>query len=163
MKRMPAMAAASVLALMAGSASAAQMSGTISQVDRTTATFTIEDTVFTVSPTNTVGPGITELREGDEVEVFYALSETQTEQPYNAMTITKVGDATAGRSEEVTGQVEQIDPTANTFVVGDKTFVAPQESTAHVGQLSEGDEVMVVYDTEDTQEPIQVISLWKTN
>lgn len=164
MKRMPAMAAASILALMAGSASAAQMSGTISEVDRTAATFTIQDTIFTASPTNTVGPDISELQVGDEVEVFYARSAEQTDQPYNAMTITKVGDADAGRSGEVSGEIADLDATANTFVVEDKSFVVPTDARGtQLSELEEGDEVMVVYDTASAEEPIQVITLQKVN
>jgi hypothetical protein len=158
MKRIPAMAAAGALVLAAGTASAAQMSGPIDSIDQTGMTITIGDTVFAVSPTNTVGPDISELREGEEVQVFYS-PQTDTELRFNAMTITRAGDPGAGTTDEVTGPVEEVDTSANTFVVGDKTFVVPQGAPMQVDQLSEGDEVIVVYDVAATQEPIQVISL----
>jgi Trk K+ transport system NAD-binding subunit len=157
MKRIAAMAAAGALVLAAGTASAAQMSGQIVDIDRTGGTLTIGDTIFAVSPTNTVGPNLTELQEGDEVQIFYS-EQTDTEMRYNAMTITKVGEG--GATDEVSGRVEQVDTTANTFVVGDKTFVVPPQAAT---ELNDGDEVMVVYDTADTEEPIQAINISKTN
>lgn len=157
MKRIAAMAAAGALVLAAGTASAAQMSGQIVDIDRTGGTLTIGDTIFAASPTNTVGPNLTELQEGDEVQIFYS-EQTDTEMRYNAMTITKVGEG--GATDEVSGRVEQVDTTANTFVVGDKTFVVPPQAAT---ELNDGDEVMVVYDTADTEEPIQAINISKTN
>jgi hypothetical protein len=161
MHRFSGMAAAAALALVAVPASAAQMTGAISDIDQTRKTFTIEDTVFTVSPTNTVGPNLTELQKGDEVEVFYGLSETEEAQPYNAMTISKVEDA--GMADEVSGSIEEVDRGTNVIVVDGKPFAVSSDTRGtSLDELKAGDDVMLVYDT-STNDPVAVITLYKTN
>ena len=63
------MAAATVLALMAGGAVADEVMGTICSIDLTRRTFTVEGKTFTASPNNTVGVKLEELKDGDTVRV----------------------------------------------------------------------------------------------
>lgn len=161
MYRILGLTSAAMIALGVSVASADQVTGTIEEIDLTRNTFQIGDQVFVASPENTVGPTLEELSEGDEVEVFF--SSAGGGLPINAMTITKVEDA--GGADEVAGTVEEVDPATSTFVVGDKIFVVSPEATVGVplDELKEGDEVMVVYDTADADEPIDVITISKMN
>ena len=69
MRTMLGMATATVLALMAGGAVADEVKGTISNIDLTRKTFTVEGKTFTASPNNTVGVKLEELKDGDTVRV----------------------------------------------------------------------------------------------
>ena len=89
MRRMLGMATATVLALMAGGAVADEVTGTISNIDLTRSTFTVEGKTFTASPNNTVGIKLEELKDGDTVRVDATNIETG-KQPINAMSIQKV-------------------------------------------------------------------------
>ena len=87
MYRMLGMAAAAVFALGTSMAQAEEVTGAVENIDLTRNTFEVEDKVFTASPVNTVGPTLEELKEGDQVTVFY--EDAGSGQPINAMTITK--------------------------------------------------------------------------
>jgi hypothetical protein len=65
------------LALAARAASAAEWTGTIEEIDEAGSRIVVSDEtrpdqkrVFAVSDTNTVGPGLDELEEGDKVSIF---------------------------------------------------------------------------------------------
>ena len=87
MYRMLGIAAAAVFALGTSMAQAEEVTGAVENIDLTRNTFTIGDKVFTASPMNTVGPTLEELKEGDQVTVFY--EDAGSGQPINATTITK--------------------------------------------------------------------------
>ena len=83
------------LALTAGTASADEWTGTITEIDETAGNIVVtsetapdQEEVFTVSDTNTVGATLADLKEGDKVTVFYA--DDDTGDPMNAMQIDKV-------------------------------------------------------------------------
>ena len=87
MYRMLGMAAAAVFALGTSMAQAEEVTGAVENIDLTRNTFEVEDKVFTASPVNTVGPTLEELKEGDQVTVFF--EDAGSGQPINATTITK--------------------------------------------------------------------------
>jgi hypothetical protein len=90
MQRLLGIAMASALVLIAHSASADEVTGTISNINQTTGTFEVEGMVFTASPENTVGVDLSELKEGDTVSVTYAPNAETTGDPVtNAMTLQK--------------------------------------------------------------------------
>jgi PDZ domain-containing secreted protein len=81
-------AAAAALAMGASLANAEEATGAIENIDLTDNTFEVDGKLFTASPENTVGPDLSELKEGDEVTVSYE-TPGETSPPYNAMTITQ--------------------------------------------------------------------------
>ena len=87
MYRMLGIAAAAVFALCTSMAQAEEVTGAVENIDLTRNTFEVKDTVFTASPTNTVGPTLEELKEGDQVTVSF--EDAGSGEPVNAMTITK--------------------------------------------------------------------------
>ena len=87
MYRMLGIAAAAVFALGTSMAQAEEVTGAVENIDLTRNTFTVGDKVFTASPMNTVGPTLEELKEGDQVTVFF--EDAGSGQPINATTITK--------------------------------------------------------------------------
>jgi hypothetical protein len=87
MYRMLGMAAAAALIFSASTAQAEEVTGAVENIDLTRNTFSVGDKVFTASPANTVGPTLEELKEGDQVTVFY--EDAGSGQPINATTITK--------------------------------------------------------------------------
>jgi hypothetical protein len=87
MYRMLGMAAAAALVLGTSMAQAEEVTGAVENIDLTRNTFEVEDKVFTASPNNTVGPTLEELKEGDQITVFYG--DAGSGQPINATTITK--------------------------------------------------------------------------
>ena len=90
MRRILGIAAAGALALSAASASADEVTGTISDIDRTRGTFEVDGMLFTASPENTVGVDLSELEEGDSVTVTFATAAETTGDPVtNAMTLQK--------------------------------------------------------------------------
>ena len=89
MRAMLGMAIGAVLALTAGVAVADEVTGTISNIDLTRSTFTVEGKTFTASPNNTVGVKLEELKDGDTVRVDATNIETG-KQPINAMSLQKV-------------------------------------------------------------------------
>jgi hypothetical protein len=96
MRKMIAPASAIALALAAGAATAGEWTDTITNIDPIGRIVVSNDTnqerVFAVSDSNTVGPELDELEEGDKVSIFYADSEDDTGQPINATTIEKVDE-----------------------------------------------------------------------
>jgi hypothetical protein len=82
------------------SASAAELTGTISNIDLTRNTFVINGRTFTASPTSTVGTKLSDLQEGDTVKIeIGALPGDPSlpgrkpgsgKQPINVMTLEKV-------------------------------------------------------------------------
>ena len=89
MRKLLAVGGAAALALWAVAASADEITGTISNIDLTRNTFTLEGKTFTASPSNTVGDKLSELKEGDKVRVDSA-DTTAGKEPYNAMSLEKV-------------------------------------------------------------------------
>ena len=87
MYRMFGMAAAAALVLAASTAQAEEVTGAVENIDLTRNTFEVEGTVFTASDTNTVGPDLEELKEGEQVTVFF--EDAGSGEPINAVTITK--------------------------------------------------------------------------
>lgn len=158
MRKMLAPATAVALALAAGAASADEVTGTITEIDATARNIMVTDEtrpeeqrVFAVSDTNTVGPTIDELREGDRVTIFFADTDVQSGMPINALTIERVsetGDAAMmGDTAEWAGTVERVDQSARTVMVDGQEFALAE--TAMLGvpldQLQEGDQVRIVY------------------
>jgi hypothetical protein len=88
MRKLLAIGAAAALALSAMAASAEELTGTISNIDLNRNTFQLEGKTFTASPTNTVGPKLSELMEGDKVTITGANWQTPR-NPHNVMTIRK--------------------------------------------------------------------------
>jgi hypothetical protein len=88
MRRTLGMATATVLAIVAGSAMADEVTGTVQNIDLTSMTFDLEGKTFTASPTDTMGVKLDELKEGDKVTVEASDIETG-KQPINAMSIKK--------------------------------------------------------------------------
>ena len=91
MRRMLGLAAAAALAFSVSAASAADMTGTISNIDLTRNTFQMDGKTYTASPTNTVGEKLSDLQEGDKVRIGVAQQDLNTgKQPFNVMTLQKV-------------------------------------------------------------------------
>ena len=87
MYRMLGMAAVAALFLGTSTAQAEEVTGAVENIDLTRNTFEVGDKIFTASPMNTVGPTLEELKEGDQVTVFF--EDAGSGQPINATTITK--------------------------------------------------------------------------
>jgi hypothetical protein len=111
------------LALAARAASAAEWTGTIEEIDEAGSRIVVSDEtrpdqkrVFAVSDTNTVGPGLDELEEGDKVSIFYAESDSDSGHPINATTIEKVAEAgeaaEMGETAAWEGAVDEVDERA---------------------------------------------------
>lgn len=69
-------------------------------------------------------------------------------------------------ADEVTGAISNIDLTANTFMVGDRTYAASPENTVgdKLSDLQEGDQITVEFATQDAntgKQPINAMSLEK--
>jgi hypothetical protein len=91
MRRMLGVAAAAALAFSVGAALAAELTGTISQINLTRNTFVLDGRTFAASPTNTVGAKLSDLQEGDTVKVEVATQDLNTgKQPFNVMVLEKV-------------------------------------------------------------------------
>ena len=91
MRRMLGLAAAAALAFSVSAASAADMTGTISNIDLTRNTFQMDGKTYTASPTNTVGVKLSDLQEGDTVRIGVATQDLNSgKQPFNVMTLQKV-------------------------------------------------------------------------
>jgi hypothetical protein len=91
MRRMLGVAAAGALAFAVSAASAAELTGTISNIDLTRNTFVLDGRTFAASPTNTVGAKLSELEDGDTVKVEVATQDLNTgKQPFNVMVLEKV-------------------------------------------------------------------------
>jgi hypothetical protein len=88
MRKLLAIGGAAALALSSMAASADELTGTISNIDLNRNTFQLEGKTFAASPTNTVGPKLSELREGDTVTITGARWHTG-KAPYNVLTIRK--------------------------------------------------------------------------
>jgi hypothetical protein len=89
MRKLLAVGGAAALALWALAASADEITGVISNIDRTRNTFVVEGRTYTASPSNTVGVKLSELKEGDKVRVDTAQS-VSGKAPYNALSLEKV-------------------------------------------------------------------------
>ena len=162
--------AAVALALAAGAASAAQWTGTVEQINEVQRTIVVSDEtrpdqqhVFTVSDMNTVGATIQDLREGDQVSIFYAASGAREGQPTNAMRIEKVGEAAdaaqMGDAAEWRGTVDEVDGATRTVTVEGQEFVVGDTAAqgAALDELQPGDQVVVVYDhTGDDPEVVEI-------
>jgi hypothetical protein len=91
MRRLLGVAAAAALVLSVSAASADDVTGTISNIDLTRATFMVEGKTYVASPTNTVGTKLEDLQEGDKVRVSVTTADsTSGKQPINAMGLHKV-------------------------------------------------------------------------
>jgi hypothetical protein len=91
MRRMLGVATAGALAFAVSAASAAELTGTISQINLTRNTFVLDGRTFAASPTNTVGTKLSDLEEGDTVKVEVATQDLNTgKQPFNVMVLEKV-------------------------------------------------------------------------
>ena len=88
MRKPLAVGGAAALALSAVAGSADELTGAISNIDLNRNTFELEGKTFRASPTNTVGPKLSELREGDTVTITGAKFHTGR-APYNVLTIRK--------------------------------------------------------------------------
>ncbi len=84
---------AAALALMAHVAAADQVKGKISKINLTDNTFEVGGQPFAASPTNTVGAKLSELKNGDTVQVSYAHTNLTGNQSINAMSLTKLASA----------------------------------------------------------------------
>jgi hypothetical protein len=91
MRRLLGVAAAAAIAFAVSAASAEEITGTVSNIDLTRATFMVDGRTFTASPTNTVGTKIEDLQEGDTVKLEVATQDLNTgKQPFNVMALEKV-------------------------------------------------------------------------
>lgn len=91
MRRMLGLAAAAAMAFSVSAASAEEITGTVSNIDLTRATFVVDGKTYTASPTNTVGTKIEDLQEGDTVKLEVATQDAQSGvQPINVMVLEKV-------------------------------------------------------------------------
>jgi hypothetical protein len=90
MRKLLAVGGAAALALWAMAASAGEATGTISNIDLTRNTFQLGGVTYTASPNNTVGPKLSELKDGDKITIQSAEIGTGEKEPYNVMTIRKV-------------------------------------------------------------------------
>ena len=72
MRKLLAVGGAAAVGLWAMTASADQVTGTISKIDLIRNTFVVDGTYFTAAPNNTVGAKLSNLKEGDRVTVEYA-------------------------------------------------------------------------------------------
>lgn len=88
MQRLLGLAAAVALILGATLAHADQITGYVKNINATKNTFMVGDTVFTASPTNTVGTPLKDIKEGDKVTIRYQKS--MSGPINNATSITKV-------------------------------------------------------------------------
>jgi hypothetical protein len=88
---MKGVAVAGVLAGMIGAAEADELVGTIDGINTTRNTISVGDKIFAVSPQNTVGPRIGDLKKGDRVRIFYAPGRVRLETRFNAIRIEKQG------------------------------------------------------------------------
>jgi hypothetical protein len=91
MRRMLGLAAAAAMAFTVSAASAEEITGTVSNIDVTRATFVVDGKTYTASPTNTVGTKIEDLQEGDTVKLEVSTADaTSGVQPINVMALEKV-------------------------------------------------------------------------
>jgi hypothetical protein len=91
MRRMLGVAAAAALAFSVSAALAAELTGTISDINLTRNTFMMDGRTFTASPTNTVGAKLSDLENGDKVKIEVATQDLNTgKQPFNVMSLQKV-------------------------------------------------------------------------
>jgi hypothetical protein len=79
MRKSMSIAAAAALLVLAGSAHANEISGTIENIDLTRNTFTVGDHVFQWSSMNSLGPKLQELEEGQPVTVRYEPNQDGTD------------------------------------------------------------------------------------
>jgi hypothetical protein len=91
MRMIRSVAVAGVLAWMIGAAAADELMGTIDDINTTRNTIIVGGRIFAVSPQNTVGLGIGELRVGDHVKIFYASGRVRSKTKFNAIRIEKQG------------------------------------------------------------------------
>jgi hypothetical protein len=91
MRKFLPLAAACALTLMVGSAHAAEVIGPIEHLDTTAKTIMVGGKIFAMSPTNTVGPKISEMKEGERVKIVYA-SQGKSYMKLNAMRVEKAAE-----------------------------------------------------------------------
>jgi hypothetical protein len=91
MRMIKSVAVAGVLACMIGPAKSDELVGTIDDINTTRNTISVGDKIFAVSPQNTVGPRIGELRKGDRVKIFYASGRVRSKTRFNAIRVEKQG------------------------------------------------------------------------
>lgn len=86
MRKMLGLAAAAAIAFTASALSAEEAKGPIQNINRTNNTFQVGDKLFTASPDNTMGLKLSELQDGDNVRVQFAIPGGATSgKPINAM------------------------------------------------------------------------------
>ena len=97
MRRIMGLTAAAAIVGMASAASAGELTGTVKEIDEVAGNIVVTDAaapdqeqIFAVSEMNTVGATLDDLKEGDQVTIFYADSDTESGMPINAMQIDKV-------------------------------------------------------------------------
>lgn len=88
MRKIFGLTAAMAIAAIASVATASETTGTVEEIDLPQGTILVEDQLFAVSDTNTVGATIEDLKEGDQVRVFFADSDSG--DPINAMQVDKL-------------------------------------------------------------------------
>lgn len=87
MRKILGLTAASVMALMIGTASADEASGPVEKIDLTSNRIWVGGKIFSMAPANTVGVKITDLKEGDMVSVHFS-SKGTSETSFNALSVT---------------------------------------------------------------------------
>ena len=92
MRTMKSAAIAGMLACMIGTAQADEMVGRIDDINLIRNTITVGGKIFSMSPQNTVGSRIGELKKGDQVRIFYAAGRVRSETRFNAIRVEKRGD-----------------------------------------------------------------------
>ena len=91
MRRLLGVAVAAAMALSVSAASADDITGTISNIDLTRATFMVDGKTYAASPTNTVGAKLEDLQDGDTVKLSVTTADAQSgKQPINVMILEKV-------------------------------------------------------------------------
>ena len=91
MRLMKSAAVAGILACMIGAAKADEVVGRIDDINLIRNTITVGDKIFAMSPQNTVGSPIGELKKGDRVRIFYAAGRVRSPTRFNAISVEKQG------------------------------------------------------------------------
>jgi hypothetical protein len=107
MHRLLGLAAVTALSLSAEVAHAAEITGYVWNINATQNSFKVGDTLFTASPSNTVGTALADLKQGDKVSVRYHESGSgQQSDANNAMAIVLLEPATVAPVVELAAYVE---------------------------------------------------------
>ena len=92
MRIMKSIVVAGMLACIIGTARADEIVGAVDNINLTRNRITVGGKIFAMSPHNTVGAKIGDLKIGDRVRVFYASGRVPSETRFNAIRVEKEGN-----------------------------------------------------------------------